>query len=120
MKIYELTASQMRDRLERGELSSVEILKALHDRADQVEDHVNGFVRQFREEALREARRADEERSRGEVRGPLHGLPLTVKENIDTQGTASTLGLRSRLAKRAERDAVVVRVAREAGGIVIG
>ena len=106
MKIHELTAREMRDRLEQGELSSVEIVKALHARADQVEEQVNGFVQQFREEALREARRADEARSRGEVRGPLHGLPLTVKDNIDIQGAASTLGLRSRLAKRADRDAV--------------
>lgn len=120
MKIHELTASEMRDRLERGELCSVEIVKALHERADQVEERVNGFAHQFREESLREARHADEERARGEVRGPLHGLPLSVKENIDTQGTASTLGLRSRLANRADRDAVVVRVAREAGAIVIG
>jgi fatty acid amide hydrolase len=118
--IYEMTASEMRDRLERGELCSVEIVKALHDRADEVESHVNGFAHQFRDEALRQALRADEERSRGEARGPLHGLPLTVKENIDTQGTASTMGLRARVGRPAERDAVIVRLAREAGVIVLG
>jgi fatty acid amide hydrolase len=120
VKIYQLTASEMRERLERGELCSVEIVEALHERADQVEDHVNGFAQQFREQALCEARHADEERSRGEARGPLHGLPLTVKENIDTRGTATTLGLRARLGRRAERDAVIVRLAREAGAVVIG
>jgi fatty acid amide hydrolase len=120
MQIHTLTADELRGHLERGELSSVEIVQALFDRSDAIDDRLGGFVHRFRERALREAKEADGERARGHLRGPLHGLPISVKESVDTAGVPSTLGVKARLAHPAIEDAVTVRLAREAGAIVIG
>lgn len=98
----------------------MEIVRALHRRADEVEPRVGAFAHQFRQQAIREAEEADAKRSAGERLGPLHGLPITVKENIDVAGVPSTLGLRARKDHPAEADAVTVRLLREAGAIVLG
>src|SRR5690606_35577328 len=66
------------------------------------------------------ARRADEERRRGEARGPLHGLPITIKESLDMAGHASTLGVAARRRLRARTDAVIVEAVRRAGGVPVG
>jgi len=120
MEVHTLTARELLVHLGKGELSSLEIVEALQARSDEVDPDVCGFVRQFRDEARQEARECDAARQRGENLGPLHGLPISVKESIDTQGVPSTLGLRSRLDSPAEADAVSVRLAREAGGIILG
>ena len=106
--------------LERGEASSVELVEALHRRADAIEPRVGAFAHQFRKEALREAEEADAKRAAGEPLGPLHGLPITIKENIDTAGVPSTLGLRARKDLPAQDDAVTVRLLKRAGAIVLG
>lgn len=120
MRIHELSATALRERLESGALSSRDIVEALLERADAVDLSVNALVHRFDEEALDRARRADRARGRGELRGPLHGLPITVKECLDTRGVATTLGIRARRDRVAAKDAVVVRAARGAGAIVLG
>ncbi|MBP7685038.1 MAG: amidase [Deltaproteobacteria bacterium] len=106
--------------LDRRETSSEELVRALHVRADEIAPVLNAFTREFREEALLEARRCDVERARDELRGPLHGLPLTLKDNIDVVGAPSTVGLRADLSRVVTEDAVVVAAARRAGAIVLG
>ncbi len=120
MELYRCTAVQLAQLLTRRETSSVEIVQALHHRADEVEPFIHAYAHQFREQALEEARRADEARGKGEAQGSLHGLPLTIKENIDTAGVPTTLGLRGWAHRVPERDAVVVQVARASGAIVLG
>lgn len=120
MTLHALSACDLRAGLERGDFSSVEVVEALHARADALERSVGGFTERPREASVREARRRDEERRRGAVRGPLHGLPVTVKDNVDVAGLPSTLGLRARAAARAERDAAIVRLLREAGAVILG
>jgi len=118
--IHALSARELAGRLQRRELTSVAIVEALHARADEVDGRVRGFTVQLREEALQEARARDEERARGVVRGPLHGLPVTIKENLHVTGTETTAGLRARAGKRSTVDAAVVRVLREAGAVILG
>lgn len=120
MHIHEQSATELLGRMEARELSSEEIVTALHKRIDALDPRLGCFV--FREPAavLAEARRADEERRAGKVRGPLHGLPVTIKDNVDVAGTDSTLGMQARRNKPAAGDAVVVRLLREAGAIVLG
>ena len=101
-------------------LSSREIIEALYARADQVDPGLHALVHRFRDAALAAADSADEARAKRIDYGPLHGLPLTVKESLDTRGTPTTLGVRSRQRFPAEDDAVVVKVLRQAGAIVIG
>jgi fatty acid amide hydrolase len=72
------------------------------------------------EQARREACEADAARARGQVLGPLHGVPVTIKELLDVAGTATTAGLTSRARHRAQTDAAVVACVRRAGAIVLG
>ncbi len=121
MALIELSASEMLSRLESGELSSVELVEALHRRADEVEPHVNALTHRFRESSLAAAKAADDaRRQKGAKLGPLHGLPITVKESIETEGVASTMGAVSRRNEIATRDALTVELAKRAGAIVIG
>lgn len=120
VEIHEMGAAALLRAMAGGELTSQQIVEALHRRADTVDASVGALVHQFREEALARAREADEARARGEGRGPLHGLPLTIKENIATRGTATTIGMRARKDAIADQDAVLVKVAREAGAIILG
>ncbi len=106
--------------LRSGELRSVELVEALHERADEVEPRVGAFAHQLRARAKEEAAACDAARERGEDLGPLHGLPITIKENIDTEGLPSTLGMRSRRGHVASEDALVVEQLRKAGAVILG
>ncbi|MEM1413485.1 MAG: amidase family protein [Myxococcota bacterium] len=118
--LHTLDATALLELMGAGEASSREIVEALHARADQVEPRVGAFAHQLRREALDAADAADAARSRGELAGPLHGLPLTIKESVDVAGIPSTLGMVSRKDRPAASDAVVVRRLREEGALVLG
>lgn len=120
MEIHTLTAVQLRNALRSGELSSVEIVQALHARTDAIDASLNAYVEEFREQALLQAKDADRARANGDDLGPLHGLPLSVKENLATKGSPQTIGIRSRLQDLATGNAVIVDSALEAGAIVLG
>ena len=100
----------------RRELSSREVVAAHLDRIEERDRALKAFTQVFRERALAEAERADKDPRRG----PLHGLPVSVKENLDIAGEANTFGVVGRGAVRATRDAAMVTLLREAGAIVIG
>lgn len=118
--LFRESACALRARLDAGELTSVALVKALFERTAEVDGRVRGYAKRLPEEALAEAEERDRERARGAVRGPLHGLPLTIKENIGVRGTDSTCGHKSRVGQPASEDAVMVRLLREAGAIVLG
>jgi fatty acid amide hydrolase len=118
--IWAMTFDGLSKALASGALRSIDVVEALQARADAVEPYIHGFAIQRREEALREAEAADAERALGEARSPLHGLPFTVKENIDVRGMPTTLGLRCHATRIATEDAVIVRLARESGMILLG
>jgi fatty acid amide hydrolase len=103
-----------------GRSTSVAITKSILARIAAVEGRVNAFTEVLQAEALAAAQRADEERRQGHVRGPLHGLPVTIKESIGMAGHASTLGVPSRRNERAPEDAVIVHLLREAGAVLLG
>lgn len=117
---WTLDATALAEALESGRLASVEIVEALRSRAAATEPLVNGLAIPRWDEARREAERADRERAEGRARGPLHGVPFTVKENVDVRGLPSTLGLRAHRDRIASSDAAVVAVAREAGMVLLG
>ncbi len=119
-ELYTLPAVTLKRMLHEGEISSVELVQALHDRADEVEPRVGAFAHQLRREALDAAEAADAQRAAGGELGALHGLPITIKENIDTEGLASTLGMRAREGRPAPVDAVTVRAAKAQGAVVLG
>lgn len=120
MDLARLDATDMARLLAANEVSSEELVTAHLARIDAVEPHLHAFVEVLRTEALVGARRADEERRRGEVRSPIHGLPVSIKESLDMAGHASTLGIASRRRHPAKDDAALVHAVRRAGAIPIG
>ena len=120
--LHELDATALLAALARREVSSVEIVEALIARRQRVDGQLGAFTVRLDAQARAEAQAADAARRRsaaGEL-GPLHGLPLTIKDSIDVRGTDTTLGLRSRLYRPAAADALVVAELRAAGAIVLG
>lgn len=115
-----VSAKELAAMIARGELSAVEAVEAAVERIEQVNPALNAVVIPRYDEARAEARAADERRARGEPLGPLHGVPITVKESLDVAGTPSTFGLPSRARVVAERDDTYVARLRAAGAIVVG
>lgn len=115
-----LPAHRLADLLAARDVSAEEVTRAHLDRIEAVDPQLRAFTTVLRHEALAAARRADEERRRGEHRGRLHGLPVTVKESLDLAGHASTLGAPSRREHRAAADAGVIELLRRAGAVVLG
>ena len=81
---------------------------------------INAFITVLADEAREAARAADDEISGGRYRGPLHGVPVSIKDLFDVRGTTTTAGSRVRQNHRAPTDALTVERLREAGAIVIG
>jgi fatty acid amide hydrolase len=106
--------------LARGDVSARDVLRAHLERIDEVESRLHAFTDVLREPAMAEADASDARRARGEGRGPLEGLPVTVKECFDLAGRDTTLGLPSRRGHVARDDAAMVTMLREAGAVVLG
>jgi amidase len=114
-----VSASWLAADIRRGDVSSVDVVDACLARIEQVNPRLNAVVR-LTDDARDRASKADTERARGISRGPLHGVPFTIKDSLDTAGvvtTAGTLGWRDRVPAR---DATVVARLRAAGGILLG
>ncbi len=115
-----LPATELLGLLDRREVSSEEIVRAHLDRITTLDGRVGAFVEVERGHALAGARAIDERRARGEAVPPLGGLPVSIKENLDIEGKASTLGIEARRQKVAARDSAIVSAVRRAGGVVLG
>ncbi len=110
-------ASLMRSRA----LSATELVESVLARAEQTEPSVHAWVSIDDDGARTEARLCDEELAKGETRGPLHGIPIGIKDIFDVEGAPTKCGSRSRdQAERASEDAAVVRLLRESGAIILG
>ncbi|MEJ7734043.1 MAG: amidase family protein, partial [Polyangiaceae bacterium] len=118
--LHEHDAVTLAAMIGRGDVSSEEVTAAHLARIDAVDGRVRAFTTVLRDEACATARRADEERRRGQVRGPLHGLPVSVKESLDMAGMASTMGVAARRHKVAAADAGIVQLLRAAGAVILG
>jgi len=106
--------------LRKGQVSSVELLKAYLERVDRYNPALNALVVDDRNAALRRARAADRALAKGELWGPLHGLPMTVKESFDLKGQPTTWGHVPRKDHVAEQDALAVQRLKAAGAVVFG
>jgi fatty acid amide hydrolase len=117
---WRLSARELAARIARGELSAAEAVEAHIARIEAVNPKINAVVFKRYDQARAEARAADRARARGEPLGPLHGVPITVKECLDLEGTPSTFGIESRANHRATADERHVARLRAAGAIVLG
>jgi amidase len=101
-------------------ISSEELTKMSIERIEEVNPRLNAVVQLCAEQALVDAREADRALARGELRGPLHGLPFTLKDAIETRGVISTGGTEGRANLVPTEDATVVKRLRGAGAILLG
>jgi aspartyl-tRNA(Asn)/glutamyl-tRNA(Gln) amidotransferase subunit A len=115
-----LTLKQASDLVRRRDVSPVELTEACLGRIDRHEPAINAFITVTRERSLAAARELEAEIRRGRRRGPLHGVPIALKDNIDTAGVLTTAasGVFKERVPAADAD-VVVRL-KNAGAIVLG
>ena len=102
------------------ELSSVEETQAQLDRIAALDDRLGSYALVLGEQALADARRADEEIARGELRGPLHGVPIGIKDLCWTKDVVTAAGMTLHADFKPTEDATVVRKLREAGAVILG
>jgi fatty acid amide hydrolase len=117
-EITKLSASDLARAIAGRTISAVEAVDAYIARIEAVNPAVRAVVVPLFDDARKRARQADQVPEA--ERGPLHGVPVTVKECFDVAGTASTVGVRSRASRRAENDAPLVARLRQSGAIVLG
>ena len=107
-------------RLREGSLTSVELTQAALDSIERLNPILNAFVQVDPPVALAQARKADELLAQGVDLGPLHGIPVAVKDNIDTCDYVTTYGSAHFDGFKPERDALCVQRLREAGAVIVG
>ncbi|MGA2855281.1 MAG: amidase [Candidatus Sulfotelmatobacter sp.] len=115
-----LTISELAQRLRRREISPVEITEACLERIEKLNPVLNAFVTVTAESALAEARAAEIAIAKGEWRGPLHGIPVALKDLIDTAGVRTTAASALYKDRIPAHDAEVVRRLRQAGAVILG
>ena len=117
---YELTASQAAAQIRQGTLSPVTLCRSLLDRIDRLDGDIRAWVTIDREEVLETARRRETEVERGDPLGPLHGVPVGLKDIFNTDGMLTTAGSRIYAEFVPDYDATSVARIRRAGGIILG
>ena len=109
-------ASALRD----GTITSQSLTQECLQRITAHDGHCKSFLAVYPQEALAAAARADEELRAGHDRGPLHGIPVALKDLVDIEGKPTTAGSPLLAGNTARQDAAIVRRIAEAGGIVVG
>ena len=114
------SATQLARAVRSGAVSSVELLRGYLERVDRLNPRINAIVIDDRERALKDARAADRARAKGQPLGPLHGVPMTVKESFSIPGHQTTWGFPDHVGNVAREDAVAVARLRAAGAVIFG
>jgi amidase len=118
--LHYASARVLADAIRRKRVSSLEVVDACLRRIEQVNPKLNAVVQLTAESARAGARQADAELARGKLRGPLHGVPFTVKDSFDTAGVISTAGTQGWPKRVPTEDATIVARIRAAGAILLG
>jgi len=114
------SAQEIRDRIVRKEISATEVMTETLSRMEALESTLNAFVTPMPEQAMEAARTADRLLAGGGEPGPLHGIPISVKDLINVGGVRTTFGSRTMENNVVQDDAPSVERARAAGACVIG
>ena len=101
-------------------LSPVEVTRAMLERIEQLDPKLKCYATVMAGQALKDARRCENEVMKGRARGPLHGVPVAVKDLCDTKGTVTAAGIPMFRKRVPDRDATVVANLRAAGAVLIG
>ena len=119
-EIVFLSATELSGKIRKGELSPVEATEAYLERIAAVDPKLNSYITLCSDQALEAARRAESEIAAGRHRGPMHGVPIAVKDQIHTKGILTTDGSRLRAGFVPGEDATVVTKLKEAGAVLLG
>jgi aspartyl-tRNA(Asn)/glutamyl-tRNA(Gln) amidotransferase subunit A len=115
-----MTIEQFGRRLRARELTAVRVTDECLRRIEGDNPRLNAFITVMADEAMRQAREADQELAAGNDRGPLHGVPFSIKDLLDIRGVPTTAASRVREGHVAERDAPCIAHLRQAGAIFVG
>ncbi len=120
MDAWRLSAVDAIDLMRSGDLSSTELVKSILDRINALNDEVNALISVDRDGALAAAAAADRAIADGVPLGSLHGVPVTIKANLDVAGQPTSAGVQAFANRNATEDAPTVRSLRREGAILIG
>ncbi len=115
-----LTIANLAPRIATREVSPVEVTTAYLERIKRLNPAINAYSTVMEDDAMAEARRAEEEIAGGNYRGPLHGMPVSIKDNLAVKGYPTTAGTKILADWIPDFDATVVTRLREAGAVVLG
>ena len=115
-----LTIDEFGRRFRSRELKSIDVVEECLRHIDAENTRLNAFILVMADEARSAAKRADWERANGIDRGPLHGVPVSVKDLFDVKGTVTTAGSRVREGMVAQADAPAVAQLRRSGAVIVG
>ena len=119
-QITQLSATEIGSRIASGSVSAREVVEAHLERIEEINPWLNAVVQICGDRALREADMADKEISDGNRTGALQGVPMTLKDSLDTEGVISTWGTLGRKGYVPDKDAVLVSRLRREGAILLG
>ena len=118
--IIGLDAAELAERIRRGDLSAVDVTEAHIGRIEETNPQLNAVVIPLFDEARDQAAAADEVQQRGDELGPLHGVPVTIKEQFRVAGTQTTLGATSKIGNVSNDEGPLVTKLRDTGAIILG
>ena len=107
-------------RIQAREISSVDATQAQLERIARLDGRLKSYATLMADSALADAQRADAEIARGEIRGPLHGAPIAVKDLCWTQGVTTAAGMTIHANFKPDQDGTVVKRLRAAGAVILG
>jgi len=120
MNIQDMTIFDLREAMESGETTSLEIVKGYLARCDELNGALNVFVEIFEKEAISDAKKWDKARANNEELPPLAGIPIAIKDNILISGKKATAGSKILSEYTAVYDSTAVQKLRDAGAIIFG
>ena len=120
MSLYGLGLAQAAEEIREGRITSAELVADCLARIDEVEPKVQAWVHLDREHALSQAKRLDDLRAHGNAVGPLHGVPIGIKDVFDTSDYPTELGSPIWAGRTPRKDAAAVAMLRAAGAVIMG
>jgi len=118
--VENLTVARLAPEIKDRKVSPVEVTRLFLERIERINPILNAYVTITADNALAEAKRAEDEIAQGRYRGPLHGIPFSIKDNIATKGVRTTAGSKILDNWIPDFDATVVTKLKEAGAVILG
>jgi amidase len=115
-----LSLDEVARRLKARKLSSVDATQAMLDRIAKLDPRLKSYATVTADRALADARRLDADTAAGKSRGPLHGVPIAIKDLCDTEGVPTAAGMAIRRGHVPAKDATVVTRLKQAGAVILG